>query len=164
MTFDEGGCSRDIPWTFQNPVEISFGAGARSAMTHHLPEQGTVLLVSTPAGRKRILQDEVMAPLARNPKVAWMDDVSPNPDIMALQAQIDSIRDMGVTAIFAIGGSKRPDRASPFRNSNHGRDRKRSYAICNGLGSWDQEKIFPHLTQAFPSTCLSRPGADPKLA
>ena len=97
------------PWTFNNPVAITFGQDTLAALPRLCTGQ-RLLLVTTKGTMHRGLGQRVCAMLAdRNIEV--MDAVVTNPDLFATQSMADSLRSFAPDEIIALGGGSALDTA-----------------------------------------------------
>jgi alcohol dehydrogenase len=97
------------PWTFHNPVKVIFQPGA----TGQLPElviASRIALITTPGFRKRGLVAQLGQSFGDR-LVAVVDDVRPNPDLLAVEAQANSLRPKRPEVLLAYGGGSTIDTA-----------------------------------------------------
>lgn len=97
-------------WTFHNPTQIYFGAGARSIAVQ-IAAQGPTLIVSTRRGRTQFEQDPVLGAIAAGSNILWADDVQANPGLADLDRMADLPDIDGVNAIIGFGGGSAMDSA-----------------------------------------------------
>ena len=97
------------PWTFYNPVSVTFGQDSLA----ELPQLCTgrrVLLVTTRGTMQRGLGPRVCAMLADR-TIEVLDAVETNPDLFATQAMADALRNFAPDEIIALGGGSALDTA-----------------------------------------------------
>ena len=92
----------DYPWNFYNPVKFSFGRGCRLEIIELLANK-ILLIVTTARGRQRFTDDLILGQLIDRNEIIWMDSVSQNPGLLALQAEIDRLKSTYFDAIIAFG-------------------------------------------------------------
>jgi len=97
------------PWEFHNPVRIQFGCGVRRELRTVLGiRRGTLLVVTTPAGRRRFAETiDLLADL--DPVI--VDDVAPNPDIGDIDSKLAQLGPLGIGEVVGIGGGSALDTA-----------------------------------------------------
>ena len=100
----------DNPWNFYNPVKLSFGRGCRLEIIELLANK-ILLIVTTARGRQRFTDDLILGQLIDRNEIIWMDSVSQNPGLLALQAEIDRLKSTYFDAIIAFGGGSAIDSA-----------------------------------------------------
>jgi alcohol dehydrogenase len=96
-------------WTYYNPVKVVFRPGAVAQLADHVDFE-RVALVTSPGFRRRGLVDRIAATLGDR-LVAVVDDVKPNPDLLDVQAQGDTLRPLAPDALIAVGGGSTIDTA-----------------------------------------------------
>ena len=97
-------------WTFHNPVRINFGRGIREQLTEELAGQ-RCLIVTTMRGRRQFAADSILGTLAGESRQVWVDNVTANPGLHGLQAEIDGLANESFDAIIAFGGGSAMDAA-----------------------------------------------------
>lgn len=97
-------------WSHTNPVGIRWGRGCRADLLPVLAQQ-RCLVVCTRGGRQRLQADAVLASALANPNLVWVDDVQANPDLAALQQQVDANGQRQIEAVVAVGGGSVIDSA-----------------------------------------------------
>ena len=93
-----------------NPVEITLGRGCRQSLAAALTGQ-TLLVVTTPRGRRQLTADDLLGALVAQNRVRWLDSVRENPALTDLQAQIVRLQDEAFDAVIAFGGGSAMDAA-----------------------------------------------------
>jgi alcohol dehydrogenase len=97
-------------WSHANPVGIRWGRGCRADLLPVLVQQ-RCLIVGSRGGRLRLEADPVLASAMANPGLVWVDDVQANPDLAALQHQVDANAHRNIEAVVAVGGGSVLDSA-----------------------------------------------------
>lgn len=97
-------------WEFYNPVKLTVGRGCRQTLVGQLVGQ-TLLLVTTPRGRRQITQDALLGDLVTSNTILWVDSVRENPGLTDLQAEIKRLADESFDAVVAFGGGSAMDAA-----------------------------------------------------
>ncbi len=97
-------------WTHHNPVKITAGPGSLSRLPDLLPTQGNVLLITTPGATRRGLSTRVSNLLGPD-RVHIHDQVTPNPELDALDKWTSKYSSAGFVAIIALGGGSVLDAA-----------------------------------------------------
>ena len=98
--------------TFHLPTRVSFGRGARASLAEVLAGRRCLVLTTT-AGRTRLTSDDVLGPILREAAAPWIDTVTANPTVDALDALVAEARARGWQGgtIVAIGGGSVLDAA-----------------------------------------------------
>lgn len=96
-------------WSFYNPVHIVFKPGALSNLSAFVPFK-RVVLTTTAGFTRRGMTDRVRNALGSR-LVGVIDDVLPNPDVTAIDAQASRIRSLRPDCILAVGGGSTMDTA-----------------------------------------------------
>jgi alcohol dehydrogenase len=96
-------------WTYFNPVRVVFAPGAISRLADHVPYQ-RVVLVTSPGFTRRGITARIRDALG-NRLLAVLDDVKPNPDVLDIDAQAGSARELGPDCVIALGGGSSMDTA-----------------------------------------------------
>lgn len=96
-------------WQFHNPVSIRFGEGVLDELAD-LAGAERIVLVTTAGFRKRGMVDRVQAMLGKR-LIAVVDDVAPNPDLAALDVQLQALRPAEAELLVALGGGSSLDSA-----------------------------------------------------
>lgn len=97
-------------WSHGNPVSIRWGRGCRADLVPVL-EQQRCLVVCSRGGRQRLEADPLLAKALANPRLVWVDDVQANPDLAALQHQMNENAQRNIEAVVAVGGGSVLDSA-----------------------------------------------------
>ena len=96
-------------WTWQNPTRVRYGPGNLDQLASWVAQQ-RLALVTTPGFRRRGLVGRVAEALGDR-LVAVIDDVEPNPDVLAVDRQGLALRGCRLDAIVALGGGSSIDTA-----------------------------------------------------
>lgn len=98
--------------SFHLPTRVSFGRGVRATLATLLAGRRCLVLTSA-AGRTRLMSDDVLGPILREAAAQWIDTVTANPTVAALDALVAEARARGWRhdAIVAIGGGSVLDAA-----------------------------------------------------
>lgn len=97
-------------WDLANPVRIVAARGALNRLPHYLEGARRILLVTSAGFRARGGVDRVLA-LLEHFEVHTLDDISPNPGLAEMSAQIDRFSPMEIEGLVAIGGGSVIDTA-----------------------------------------------------
>ena len=97
-------------WTHYNPVKITAGLGSISKLPDLLPTQGNILLITTPGATRRGLSAKVSNLLGAD-RIHIHDQVTPNPELDALDKWTSEYSSAGFAAIIALGGGSVLDAA-----------------------------------------------------
>lgn len=109
-----------IGWTHYNPVEIHAGLDCRKEISHFLPKEGTVLIVST----KGIQERGQLAEFAEHVSLPYeVFTAQPEPDLDKLDSFCAENNHKTYTAVIALGGGSVIDSAKAlscaFMQSEH---------------------------------------------
>lgn len=98
-------------WEHFNPVRVIAGAGALGDLPVLLPDEGTVLLVTTPGFTRRGVTARVLQLLgdAIGRQVVVHDSVTPNPELDDLDAAAQEYASLAPCAVVALGGGSALD-------------------------------------------------------
>lgn len=94
---------------FHNPVRLHVGRGCRNALLALAPKK--LLVVTTQRGRSQLVADSVLGALVKDVQVQWVDNVTENPNLAYLQAEIDRLKFCRFDAVLAFGGGSSIDTA-----------------------------------------------------
>jgi len=89
-------------WTHHNPVRITAGAGILGYLRELIPE-GTALLVTTSGFTRRGMTGKIKEQLGES-RVVVYDQVTPNPEIDALDQAAAQLKGRKINSIVALGG------------------------------------------------------------
>jgi len=95
-------------WTHHNPVRIVAGNGMMSILHSLLPHQGKILLVTTSGFTSRGTTARLLKQFGGKQMLIY-DDVTPNPQLDALDQATERFRDQGIVGIIALGGGSAMD-------------------------------------------------------
>jgi alcohol dehydrogenase len=96
-------------WSFHNPVRIECVPGALNKLPGLLSGEGELLLVTSRGFRERGGLQRLTGLLQRPMHV--VDDVTPNPDLAQIDAQLEKLEGLHVGDVVAIGGGSVLDTA-----------------------------------------------------
>lgn len=96
-------------WQFNNPVRITFEAGAIDRLGDYL-EGDRAVLVTSPGFRRRGVVDRIATALDKR-LVAVIDDVDPNPDVLKVDEQGRRLREHDPDVLIVLGGGSSMDTA-----------------------------------------------------
>lgn len=100
-------------WSYRNPVQISFGAGSFAGLAERIGAR-QYMLVTYPDRFAAELGAQIAA--KAGPPVLVIDDIAPNPDMAALERQIERLTTLATPpdVIVALGGGSVIDSAKVF--------------------------------------------------
>ncbi|GLR63057.1 phosphonoacetaldehyde reductase [Marinospirillum insulare] len=101
-------------WQFYNPVKTFAGRGSRVQLVDQLKDK-KLLIVTSLRGKAQFLEDTILAKVAENNRVTWLDTVKENPGLTDLQADINQLESLQVDVIVAFGGGSAMDAAKVLR-------------------------------------------------
>jgi len=132
-----------------NPVRIDAGAGGLARVAGHVPPWGDVLLVTTEGFVRRGQADEVRTVLGAE-RVHVYAEVTPNPELDALDLAKRRFADLQPSAIVALGGGSAIDAAKALSVIlDSAQSAPLEHALRQGAGqAWD--KAIPVV--AIPTT------------
>ena len=125
-------------WGFNNPVNIHFGTGCRTALAARLTGQ-KLLVVTTARGRAQFTADSALGTIQAD--LTWVDSVTPNPGLTETQIEIDRLAGQDFDAVLAFGGGSAMDAAKAL-----------AAALTPGLACRDLGQLI-----AAPAVHLDRP-------
>lgn len=96
-------------WGYFNPVRIACAQGACVRLGDYV-SQDRVLLVTSPGFRRRGLVDRLAGALGGR-LAGVIDDVKPNPDVIDIDRQAETVRHLAPDAIVGLGGGSSMDTA-----------------------------------------------------
>lgn len=105
--------TQESKWEFYNPVHIVSGAGAAMDLPRQFRGDGRLLVITTPGFKRRGDLDRVLRTFAGR-ALFVSDEVTPNPDLRDLEAQLERLAASDVREILAIGGGSVLDSAKVF--------------------------------------------------
>lgn len=97
-------------WSFHNPVRIDADGGGLSRLSRHVPEDGSILLVTTQGFVQRGQVDEICALLGKD-RMRVYAGVTPNPELDDLEAAARELAGLMPAAVVALGGGSALDAA-----------------------------------------------------
>ncbi|WP_290651365.1 phosphonoacetaldehyde reductase [Aquisalimonas sp.] len=177
-------------WGFHNPVKVSFGRGVRQNLAQEFAGK-TCLIVTTQRGRRQLTDDYLLGAFAADEEHIWVDTVTENPGLLALETTVEALRNQRFDAIVAFGGGSSIDSAKVLAIAlssqcagralrdllahpelHHGAQTRPLYAVPTtaGTGSevtpfatvWDHEKRKKH-SLAGPAVFPYAAYVDPAL-
>lgn len=97
-------------WTFHNPVRIDAGPGALTRVVRHVPQEGSVLLVTTAGFVRRGVAQRLIDTLGAA-RVRLFAKVTPNPGLDELDEAVAAFAGQRFAAVVALGGGSVMDAA-----------------------------------------------------
>jgi len=97
-------------WTFHNPVRIDAGPGALTRVARHVPQEGSVLLVTTAGFVRRGVAQRLIDTLGAA-RVRLFAEVTPNPGLDELDDAVAAFAGQRFAAVVALGGGSVMDAA-----------------------------------------------------
>lgn len=105
-------------WQFYNPVRLAIGRGCRAGLIDHL-HGNKVLIVTTLRGRKQWMNDDFLTKILKQYHVVWVDTVTENPSLDALQTEINRLAGLHPDAVVGFGGGSAIDAAKVLSIALH---------------------------------------------